>query len=159
MSMLILPRDRPRCCVGCCCEAVQLLVEIRLPAGWAPDADGPNLAVLVWACRAHAHEIERRQRAMAAARRDLRSLAAVAAARGVHVAAEVEEIVTAGGMTMADLRAPSRKRELVEVRRIVAIYLRQRGCSLPEIGRVLNRDHSTVLHLLRTTVRTETRRA
>jgi len=83
--------------------------------------------------------------------------AAVAAARGVHVAAEAEEIVAAAGMTMADLRAPSRKREIVEVRRIVAIYLRQRGCSLPEIGRVLSRDHSTVLHLLWTTPRTETR--
>ena len=83
--------------------------------------------------------------------------AAVAAARGVHVAAEVEEIVAAAGMTMADLRAPSRKRELVEVRRIVAAYLRRRGCSLPEIGRVLNRDHSTVLYLPRTTVRTEAR--
>jgi chromosomal replication initiation ATPase DnaA len=83
--------------------------------------------------------------------------AAVAAARRVPVAAEVEEIVAAAGMTMADLRAPSRKREMMEVRRIVAAYLRRRGCSLPEIGRVLNRDHSTVLHLLRTTPRTETR--
>ena len=62
--------------------------------------------------------------------------------------AEIEDIVHAAGATLDDVRGPVRRRDLVEVRRVVARYLRTSGCSLPEIGRALNRDHSTVMHLL-----------
>jgi hypothetical protein len=67
--------------------------------------------------------------------------------------ADLEEIATAGGATLTLLRGPSRSRPLVELRRAAARYLRSRGCSLPEIGAALNRDHTSILHLLRTPVR------
>ncbi len=79
--------------------------------------------------------------------------AAVAAARRLRYTAEVEQIVGAAGVTVDQMRGRRKGRELVEVRRIVAAYLRRRGCSLPEIGRVLNRDHTTVLNLLRASAR------
>ncbi len=63
---------------------------------------------------------------------------------------EVQQIVDAAGLTLEQVRGRGKGRGLVEVRRIVAAYLRRRGCSLPEIGRVLNRDHTSVLNLLRT---------
>ena len=80
-------------------------------------------------------------------------VAAVAAARRLRFAIEVEQIAGAAGLTVEQVRGRGKGRELVEVRRIVAAYLRSRGCSLPEIGRVLNRDHTSVLHLLRTPAR------
>ncbi len=76
--------------------------------------------------------------------------AAVAAARRLRFTADVEQILAAAGVTLEQMRGRGKTRGLVEVRRIVAAYLRRRGCSLPEIGRVLNRDHTSVLHLLRT---------
>src|SRR5258708_18370154 len=79
--------------------------------------------------------------------------AAVAAARRLRFTVEVEQIAAAAGVTVEQVRGRGKGRELVEVRRIVAAYLRRRGCSLPEIGRVLNRDHTSVLHLLRVPAR------
>ena len=79
--------------------------------------------------------------------------AAVAAARGLRFATDVEQIASAAGVTVDHLRGSSRTRAMVEVRRIVAAYLRRRGCSLPEIGRILNREHTTVQHLLRVPAR------
>jgi chromosomal replication initiation ATPase DnaA len=76
--------------------------------------------------------------------------AAVAAARRLRFMTEVREIVDAAGLTVEQLRGHDKRRELMELRRIVATYLRRRGCSLSEIGRVLNRDHTSVLNLLRT---------
>jgi hypothetical protein len=81
---------------------------------------------------------------------------AVAAARHaclVASEADLEEIAAAGGASLALLRGPSQRRALVELRRIAARYLRSRGCSLPEIGAALSRDHTTILHLLRKPVR------
>lgn len=75
--------------------------------------------------------------------------AAIEAARRLRYASEVEQIVAAAGITVEQMRGRGKGRELVGVRRIVAAYLRRRGCSLPEIGRVVNRDHTTVLSLLR----------
>jgi hypothetical protein len=75
--------------------------------------------------------------------------AAVAAARRLRFTTEVEQIVVAAGVTVEQVRGRGKGRELVEVRRIVAACLRRRGCSLPEIGRVLNRDHTSVLYMLR----------
>jgi DnaA-like protein len=75
--------------------------------------------------------------------------AAVAAASRLRFAADVEQIVSAAGVTMGQVRGSSRTAALVEVRRIIAAYLRRRGCSLPEIGRLLHRDHASVVNLLR----------
>jgi hypothetical protein len=63
--------------------------------------------------------------------------------------AQMESIAAAAGVTLEELRGPSRHREVVELRRQLAVHLRSRGWSLTTIGRLLNRDHSTVVHLLR----------
>lgn len=47
------------------------------------------------------------------------------------------------------LRSGNRHRSMVRSRWAVMVALRQLGFSLPEIGDELNRDHSTVLHGLR----------
>lgn len=46
------------------------------------------------------------------------------------------------------VRGPQKYLEIVEVRRKVARVLRDHGCSLPEIGRIMNRHHATILNLL-----------
>jgi chromosomal replication initiation ATPase DnaA len=85
--------------------------------------------------------------------RDADLAAAVDAARRLRHVADVQQIVAAAGLTLDQVRGHGRRREEVEVRRIVAAYLLRRRCSLPEIGRVLNRDHTSVPSLLRTAVR------
>jgi chromosomal replication initiation ATPase DnaA len=89
------------------------------------------------------------------------SAALAAAKHATQVASDVEleEIAGAAGTTLAELRGPSTRRALVEIRRIAARYLRERGCSLPEIGAALNRDHTSILHLLRTPSRAAGRAA
>jgi hypothetical protein len=77
--------------------------------------------------------------------------AAVDNARRLRHMTAVQQIVDAAGLTLEQVRGRGRRRDEVEVRRIVAAYLRRRGCSLPEIGRVLDRDHTSVFNLLRTT--------
>jgi chromosomal replication initiation ATPase DnaA len=80
---------------------------------------------------------------------DERLARALTAAGGLRYEPEVESIAAAAGVTVERLRGRCRRRELVELRRIVARYLRSRGCTLPEIGRAIGRDHTTVLALLR----------
>lgn len=48
-----------------------------------------------------------------------------------------------------DIVGPSRTPELCEARFCIMRELRTKGWSTPRIGRLLNRDHSTVLHGLR----------
>jgi chromosomal replication initiation ATPase DnaA len=52
-------------------------------------------------------------------------------------------------VTPAEVRSPARHRRVSELRRAVWRYMRAQKCSLPEIGFVTNRDHSTVLQGLR----------
>jgi len=53
-------------------------------------------------------------------------------------------------LTPDDLRGKRRKRHIVAVRRAVAVQLRNElGISLPWIGRLLNRNHATVINYLR----------
>ncbi len=55
------------------------------------------------------------------------------------------------GVALSDLRGPGRRGRLVEARRRAAAAARARtDVSLPQLGRILNRDHSTVLSLVRT---------
>ena len=49
---------------------------------------------------------------------------------------------------MGDILGPSRSKKLVAVRRLCILMFRERGHSTPEIGRILNRDHSTIVHAL-----------
>ena len=50
------------------------------------------------------------------------------------------------GYTLGDLQSKLRYRRLVTVRWRVFYALRQQGFSYPEIGELLKRDHSTVIH-------------
>lgn len=95
------------------------------------------------------HSLPAIRSAAADGRTDERLTRALTAARGLRYEPELESIVAAAGVTVEGLRGRCRRRDLVELRRIVARYLRSRGCSLPEIGRAIGRDHSTVLALLR----------
>ncbi|WP_457663679.1 helix-turn-helix domain-containing protein [Sinorhizobium medicae] len=47
------------------------------------------------------------------------------------------------------LRSPTRSRRLVPLRNLIAWELRQRGLSYPQIGHVLNRDHTAMIHSVR----------
>lgn len=51
-------------------------------------------------------------------------------------------------MTPQELKGDSRVAEFVEARALVADVLRHRKWSYPRIGRLLDRDHSTVINLL-----------
>ena len=55
------------------------------------------------------------------------------------------------GIRAYDLRCDRRDRWLVHIRRTIARELRAEpwNLSYPEIGRALNRDHSTVIYLVR----------
>ncbi len=60
-----------------------------------------------------------------------------------------ERIAEAAGFTIGDVRGPYRKAHLVEMRRNLCRFLRGRGCTLPDIGELINRDHTSVMNLLR----------
>jgi len=53
------------------------------------------------------------------------------------------------GVPKEIILSPRRQKEFVDLRCIIAYVLRKREYSLPEIGRVLNRDHTTVINLLK----------
>lgn len=53
------------------------------------------------------------------------------------------------GISVAEARGPSRLKDVSYKRFHVMAILRSWGRSLPQIGRLLNRDHTTILHGLR----------
>lgn len=57
------------------------------------------------------------------------------------------------------IRGSNRRREHVLVRRTIADEMRRDGHSFPEIGRALNRDHSTIMFLLQGKPRRPPKRA
>jgi chromosomal replication initiation ATPase DnaA len=78
----------------------------------------------------------------------VRSLASRANAPAA-LSALVRSISTESGMQLADILGPNRSRRLFHVRRTIALEARERGYSFPQIGRALNRDHSTIVHAVR----------
>lgn len=52
-------------------------------------------------------------------------------------------------MTVDELRRDDRRQEIVDARARVATSLRMSGLSYIRIGRLLHRDHSTVINLVR----------
>lgn len=78
-----------------------------------------------------------------------RAMARARSAGRPELEAQAERIAGAAGVSLQVLRGASRRRELVDLRRLVAHHLQSRGCSLPAIGRLLHRDHSSVVNLLR----------
>jgi chromosomal replication initiation ATPase DnaA len=61
----------------------------------------------------------------------------------------LEEVTKNYSCTVQQLRSPQRASHLVKARRRVSRKLRQQGMSYPQIGRVLNKDHTTIIHHLR----------
>lgn len=70
-----------------------------------------------------------------------------------RVAATVilQEVAAAYGVTMAELLGPRRSVRLVAIRHeaIALIYCARPDMSLPQIGRVVNRDHTAILHAVK----------
>lgn len=60
----------------------------------------------------------------------------------------IQDIAKEHGYTVEDVLGKSRLRALVTVRRKCAVMLRAKGYSTTEIGRIMNRDHSTICHAL-----------
>lgn len=61
------------------------------------------------------------------------------------------EIGARYGVTIGQVKSPSRVKTIVAARREVAIRLRERGWSYPEIGHYLGgRDHTTIMGLVKT---------
>ena len=65
-----------------------------------------------------------------------------------QVVPDVLEWMVVSGISLDALRGPCRETALVDARQDVAVMLRDRGLSLPQIGRVINRHHASVLNLL-----------
>lgn len=60
----------------------------------------------------------------------------------------IEAISKEHGYTVEDVLGKSRLKALVTVRRKCIVMLRKKGYSTTEIGRIICRDHSTVVHSL-----------
>lgn len=56
---------------------------------------------------------------------------------------------TRAGFAVQHFKGPSRHRELAWPRQDFMLAAHREGYSMPEIGRFLNRDHTTVLHGIR----------
>jgi len=62
--------------------------------------------------------------------------------------AEIDAIAELYGYTVEDILGKSKVKPLVEVRRKCVVRLRKKGYSTTEIGRIMQRDHSTIVHSL-----------
>lgn len=60
----------------------------------------------------------------------------------------IATIAESFGYTLADVIGPRRQKKLVAVRLVCIQMLRTQGFSTTEIGRIMNRDHSTICHAL-----------
>lgn len=60
----------------------------------------------------------------------------------------IETWIKAKGYTLDEIRGRDRQADLVAIRRYAARFLRENGFSLPQIGKFLNRDHTTVINLI-----------
>ena len=62
--------------------------------------------------------------------------------------ADIEVIAKAHCFTLEDILGPRKFKPLVAVRRKCAVMLREKGHTMTEIGRILRRDHTTIVHAL-----------
>lgn len=62
--------------------------------------------------------------------------------------AEIEAIAELYDFTLLDILGKSKTKMLVAVRRKCVVMLRDKGYSTTEIGRIMQRDHSTIVHAL-----------
>ncbi|HSG60998.1 MAG TPA: helix-turn-helix domain-containing protein [Pseudomonadales bacterium] len=61
---------------------------------------------------------------------------------------EIEAIAKAHCFTLEDILGPRKFKPLVAVRRKCVVMLREKGHTMTEIGRILRRDHTTIVHAL-----------
>ena len=61
---------------------------------------------------------------------------------------QIEAIAKEHCFTVEDILGPRKFKHLVAVRRKCIVMLREKGYSTTEIGRIMNRDHSTICHAL-----------
>lgn len=61
---------------------------------------------------------------------------------------DIGDIAQGYGYTVADILGPKRRRHLVFVRNLCIFMLRDKGYSTTEIGRIVRRDHSTIVYAL-----------
>lgn len=61
----------------------------------------------------------------------------------------MEQCAATCGVPLEDILGHSRNRRLVHARQFTAAILRARGNSYPQIGAILDRDHSTIIHAVR----------
>ena len=70
--------------------------------------------------------------------------------KSIAIDAVMLKICGQHGITIKDLRGPSRKRDLVLARRNLATVLKRDYLkTVADIGRLMHRDHSTVVSLLK----------
>lgn len=62
----------------------------------------------------------------------------------------LREIAHKRGLKFEEVLGKVRTEALVACRAVMAHFLRSRGMSLPRIGQMLNRDHTSILHLINT---------
>ena len=62
--------------------------------------------------------------------------------------AAIDAIAQEHGYTVEDILGPSRLLRLVAVRRLCILMFREQGYSTNEIGRIMNRCHTTIVHAL-----------
>jgi chromosomal replication initiation ATPase DnaA len=65
------------------------------------------------------------------------------------VDAMIVQIAEQHGCTVADVRSYSKEPHHVDARRACYLWLREQGWSLVRIARLFDRDHTSVLHLVR----------
>lgn len=60
----------------------------------------------------------------------------------------VQAVARTYGYTVAAIKGDRRHATLIKARKACALALRESGCSYPEIGAILDRDHSSVMQLI-----------
>jgi DNA-binding XRE family transcriptional regulator len=62
--------------------------------------------------------------------------------------ADINEIAQEYGYTVEDVLGYSKPKELVKIRRLCVVMLREKGYSTLAIGRIMHRDHSSICNSL-----------
>ena len=62
--------------------------------------------------------------------------------------AEIDAIAKLHGYTVEDILSKRKPKPLVAARRECVVKMRGKGYSTTQIGRIMNRDHSTIVHAL-----------
>lgn len=62
--------------------------------------------------------------------------------------AAIGEIAESYGFTVDDMIGKRKHKMLMKARRECVAMLRAKGLSTPQIGKIMNRDHSTIVHSL-----------